>query len=117
MAGPSRYFNPFTVTMASAGTLTGEIDLGGAWYSVYLEIPTLTSNTQHHIQVANTSGGTYRRIYHAPINSATSSSNVFAISSGVTNGVVPIPGGIRYIKIETTATVNDGAVYRVFAGD
>lgn len=120
MAGPSRYYAPYVVTMASAATLTSELDLSGAWNTVYLEVPTMTSNTQLHIQgsYANSaSGGSYRRIYHPPLNSSTVATNPFAIVSGATNCIVPIPGGVRFLKIESTATVNDGAIFRVFVGD
>lgn len=122
MPGPSRYYAPYVVTIAAGATLTAEIDLGGSWNTVYLEIPTLTSNSQHHIQAAfanSAAGGTYRRVYHPPINSATSSSTPFAISSQSTNCLVPIPGGLRFVKIETTASVasSTDTVYRLFAGD
>lgn len=113
----SRFYTVFTATMTSAGTSTSEIDLGGAWTQVYLEIPTLTSNSAHLIQAARATGGTFRRIRHPPINSATIATNEYVIASAATNTWVPIPGGHRFIKVETTATVDDGAIYRVFAAD
>lgn len=103
----------FPATMASAGTLTSEVDLGHAWSTVYLEIPTQTSNILHLIQAARESGGTYRRIYHPSVNDSTLPNNLaFSISSSTTQALVPIPGGFRYMKVETSGTVNDGAIYR-----
>jgi hypothetical protein len=110
----------FPATMASAGTLTSEVNLSRAWGRVYLEIPSMTSNTQIHIQGAYTStsgGGTYRRIYFDTLNSSTVGTNVYAIASAVTNAIVPIPPGIQFVKVETTATVNDGCTFRLICSD
>jgi hypothetical protein len=103
--------------MASFSTLTGEIDLGHAWSQVFLEIPSMISNTQLHIQAAYTSGGTYRRVKQPPLNSSTVGTNDFAIVSGATNCMVPIPSGLRYIKVEATATVSFTASFNVICGD
>lgn len=111
--GPSRYF---TATMTSAGTLTSEVDLGRVWDTVYLEIPTMTSNTQLHIQASRTLGGSYRRVFHPSINSSTVGTNVFAVPSNVTNAIIPIPNDFQYVKVESTATVNDGALFRIICG-
>lgn len=107
----------FTATMVSGNTTTSAIDVARAWYSAYLEIPTMNSNTNIHIQGSADLTGTYRRIYHPPINSSTSGLNLFVIISGVTNAIVPIPGGVRFMKIETTATVDNGCVFKLHCGD
>lgn len=107
---------PFFATMASAGTLTPAVDLQRSWKNVFLEIPTMTSNTQHYIQ-GSSSNTTYRRIYHPQQNSPAPVGAAFIVDSAVTNALIPIPAGIRYLKIETTATVNDGAVYRIICSD
>lgn len=106
----------YTATMSSAGTLSSEINLAQNWDSLFLEIPTMTSNTQLHIQAANASGGTYRRIKHPSVNASTVSTNDFAIASAATSCLVPIPNGVQFIKIEATATVDNGAVFRVICG-
>lgn len=108
----------FQVTMASAGTLTAQVDLANAGsLGTYLEIPTMTSNSQVHIQAAIADSGTFRRIYHPTLNSSTVGTNVFAIVSGATNCVVPIPNGLRYMKIETTATIDNGCLFRIICLD
>lgn len=113
----SRYATTYVATMASAGTLTPAVDISGSWGNVYLEIPSMTSNTQVHIKAAATSDGTYRRLKHPSLNDTTVVTTDFAIASAATNCIVPIPNGLKYLKVETTATVDDGCVFRVFVGD
>lgn len=107
----------FTATMSSGGTLTSSADLGSSHHYNYLHIPTMTSNTQIHIQVCDTSTGTFRRVYFASSNLATPTNNPFGISSAATNCVVPIPNGFRFMKIETTATVDDGASFKIYCAE
>jgi|SRR3990172_1449216 len=107
----------FTKTMASAGTLTGEYDLGRSWENVYLVVPSMTSNSQIHIQASESTGGTYRRLYHPSINSSTVGTNVFAVPSAVTNAHIPIPNGFRYLKVETTATIDSACIFKIICGD
>ena len=109
----------FTATMSSGGTLTSEVDFGNRqWEKVYLAVPSMASNTQLHIQVCTESGGTYRRVKHPMINSSTvSTPNDFAIASAATNCYVPIPNGFRFLKIESTATVDGGASFKMVCGD
>ena len=105
-------------TISSFSTSSdSEVDLGRVWQSVYLEIPTMTSNTQLHIQAAAASGGEFRRVYHPSLNSSTVGVNPFAITSSVTNSIVPIPSGFRYIKVETTAVVSFSAGFNIICGD
>lgn len=113
-------YRPYAATMASAGTLTSEVDVGRIYGSVYLEIPTMNSNTQIHIQAAyatSANGGVYRRLTHPMINSSTVGTNDFAITSGVTSRMVPIPNGFQYYKVESTATVDNGCVFRIICAD
>jgi hypothetical protein len=115
--GSARCFTYFPGTMASFSTSTGEIDLGHSWSQVFLEIPTMTSNTQLHIKAAASSGGTYRRVRQPPLNSSTVGTNDFAIVSSATDCLVPIPSGLRYIKVEATATVSFTASFNIICGD
>lgn len=111
------HYNYQTATMASAGTLTSQLDLGGrVWNSVYLRIPTMTSNSQVRIH-GSVDNSQYSIIKHAPINSSTIGTNDYAIASASTNVWVPIPSSFRYIKIETTATVDNGTAFTVLCAD
>jgi hypothetical protein len=116
MAGPARHFAVYTCTMTSGATLTNQIDLGGAYTNAFLEIPAIT-NSVHFIKAANSDSGTFRRVYNPPLNSATVGANAFAIVSTATNCIVPIPQGLRYLKIESEIAIADGATYRVIVGD
>lgn len=107
---------PFSSVIASGATLSAEINLAQNWGTVFLEIPTMASNTQFYIQAANSSGGTYRRVKFPSINSSTVGINDFAIPSSATGCFVPIPNGLQYVKVETTATVDSGNTFRFICG-
>lgn len=109
----------FAATMSSGGTLTAEVDLGRVFENVYMLVPSGTTNSAYFIKVARTasaSGGTYHRCTHPPLNSSTVTTNDFVIASGATGRVIPIPNGIRYMKIESEIAIADGATYRIFGG-
>lgn len=112
--GVSQYFE---ATVDSFATSSSEVDLGRAFPTAYLVIPTMTSNTAIHIQGCEESGGTFRRVYHPSINSSTVTTNVFTIASATTNAIVPIPNALRYLKVETTATISFTAAFRVICGE
>lgn len=107
----------FTTTMASAGTSTGQVDLARSWKLVYLAVPSMTSNTQIHINAAAEDGATFRYTYHPMANAASPTGFRFLINSAVTNAMVPIPNGLRFIKVETTATVDNGCVFKIICSD
>jgi hypothetical protein len=102
----------FPVTIASAGTLSSEIDLGGRWDNTSLIIPTMASNSQIHFQAATTSGGTYRRVYDKTLGTPAD----FSVLSGVTSRIVSVPVGFRYVKVETTATMDSGQSFEIICG-
>lgn len=111
------FFTRYVTTMASGGTLTGQVDLGRAFAKVYLEVPSMTSNTQLHIQAAAEQGGTFRRVKQWNVASANVSAD-FAIASSVSGGaLVPIPPGLQYVKVEATATVDNGATFKIICSD
>lgn len=105
----------FTVTMASAGTLSSEISLGRAWKLAYLD-PT-GANSEVRIQGTTEAGGTYRQIYHPSINSSTVGANIFKIPSSVSGGLIPIPTGLKFLKVETTAAVTNGQAFKIICSD
>ena len=105
----------FQTTIASAATLSSELDLGRAWNRVYID-PT-GANSEVRMQAAATSGGTYRQVYHPPINSSTVGNNIFKIPSATSGGITEIPGGFRFIKIEATAAVTNGNTFNLICSD
>lgn len=109
-------YTVFTATMPSGGTSTSGVELARAWKYIYLEIPTMTSNTEMYV---NGSGldTTYRPIYHALPAITFPVAIRFVINSALTNAFVPVPNGIRYLKVETSATVDDGCIFRVVCSD
>lgn len=106
----------FPMVMVSGASLTPAADVGKAFESVYLEIPTMTSNTALFLQ-ASGDNVTYRRVQLPLINTSTVGSNDFQILSSVTNRMVQIPAGFRFWKIETTATVDNGCTFKIICRD
>lgn len=99
----------FPVTWTTGASLSNQIDLGGGYLYIALEIPGSvnaifsTTASPYYIQVANSSAGTFRR-YMEPLTSTVA--NDFSIASAVSNRVVGIPYmGNRYVKIEMSGTV------------
>ena len=101
----------FDATVASAGTSSAEIDLGGYYNRVMIEIPaSITWSTQ--ILVSSTKGGTYRNLYTGLADNDTSDS-IFQVATAVANCFLPIPAPGRYIKVETTSAAAAGALYKI----
>ena len=108
----------YTSTMASGATMSSEVDLGRAYRTVFLVIPTMaTASNGMYIYSSDASGGTYRAVMHPAINSATVGDNVYTIASALTNAVVPIPAGLRFLKVNTDATVANGCSFKIICSD
>lgn len=109
----------FTATMASAGTLTGAINLGRAWRNAYVEIPTSVSGADGtDVKLyASADNSTFRPVY-TRINSSTVAANVWQVKSSVSQAIVDLPPGLRYLKFQhTTAFTDTSLVYRVICSD
>lgn len=110
----------FDVTLSSANTYSSFVDLGGAWQSVYLKIPTMTSGADFYLRVSPTpsaaTGGGFR-VMHPPVNTEEVQVQTFVIASSVTNRVVPIPTGFRHIAIEVSSAPVTSVVFQVICGN
>lgn len=105
----------YTVSIASAGTFSSELDLGRAWGKVYLDPTGAASEVR--LLAAATTGGTFRQVYHPSINSSTVGANVFKIPSSVSGGFIEVPVGFRFMKIEVTAAVANGNTFTIICSD
>lgn len=106
----------YTVGIASNTTLTSGVDLGRAWRNVYLEIPTMTSGTDVLLKASNDSS-TFRSVY-SRTNSAAAQANIFTVKSNVTQAIVDIPAGLRYLAVElSTAMTATSAIFRIICSD
>lgn len=101
----------FSITMPSGVSLTNELDLGRVWNKVYLD-PT-NAAAEVRLQSTDALGGTYRQVYHPAINSSTVGANIFKIPSSVSGGIIELPAGLRFIKVETTAAIGNGTTFKV----
>jgi hypothetical protein len=107
----------YTVSMASGGTSTAALDIARSYKTIYLERPTFGTGANLFIQAAPTLTGTYRRIFNPALNSSTVGINVFQILSAASNGFVPIPNGVRFLKIESSETIDNGATFNLICSD
>jgi hypothetical protein len=101
--------------MVSGATLTPQIDLRRGWKKVYLDPTSATAEVR--LQAAVTSSGTYRQVYHPPINSTTVAHNIFKIPSTTSGGMTEIPAGLRFLKVETLTAVADGVTFTLVCSD
>lgn len=105
----------YQVTMASGGTLSAEINLQRSFSVVYLDVTGAASEVR--LQAAGSAGGAYRQVYHPSVNSSTASANVFKIPSAASGGLVPLPAGLQFMKIETTAAVANGLTFKLICSE
>jgi len=114
-------YKTYIATMASNETLatptTPAIDSGRTYANTYLSVPSGMSNSELNIMVAVSSTGSYYKVMHPAVNSAAAQLHTFAIESASTARIVPLPGGIQYLKIKSTATMQNGAGFEILCGD
>lgn len=103
----------FTLTLASATTLTGASQELPAYKKAYLEIPTFATATRTFLQAANATSGTYRRVCNDTVNTATAETNDWAVASAFNNRIVPLPAGLGYVKVEVGTALADGASFKI----
>ena len=101
----------FAATIASTGTDSGEVDLGGAYGKVALMVPTMASKTTAFLQVANDSGGTYYDVYYAP--TAAAAPVQWQLHADIADGaVVDLPIRARYVKVKVASAPASDSAYK-----
>ncbi len=107
----------YVVTMPAAATLTSAFDLQRNWKTVYLDMVTLSTGANLFVQAAAIEGGTFRRVYHPVINSSSAQANVFTITTAASGGYIPIPNGLRFMKIEVGTAPAVQAEFKLICSD
>ena len=110
---PVRVFN---ATMAAAATLTAEVDLKLHYSSVNLLLPTFASASDWFVQATETTGGTYRRIASVVVGTSSVQVNDYKILSSVSNRMIEMPVGYRYIKIEASTANSSQIGLKIICG-
>jgi hypothetical protein len=106
----------FNVTIASGATLSSEVDLGRSWAKVYIDPTGAASEVR--FQAAASSGGTYRQVYlPQPSSTSTVQTNAWKVASAISGGVIEAPAGLRFVKVEATAAVANGATLKLYCSD
>lgn len=106
----------YDVSIASFATSSSSIDIQRGWKFMYLKIPTMTSNVEMYVNGSD-DGTTFRPIFHPMQNAVSPTGNRFMINSAVSNGMVPIPNGFRYFKVETSAVISFTAAFKIICSD
>jgi hypothetical protein len=105
----------YRITMTSGASLTGTLDLGSipSFRRLYLD-PT-GAGAEVRVYTAALSTDTFR--YVAYQNVASSSAGIMKVGSALSGTFVEIPGGLRFIQIETTAAIAGGLTFKLIASD
>lgn len=95
--------NVVIATMASADSVA-QFDLKSYYRKVYLEIPTMASNSALQVLATNNPNDGFKQVMAAQVNTSTVSLNSFVIgATAAANGaIVPLPAGFRHYKIKAT---------------
>jgi hypothetical protein len=106
-------------TMASADSVVSFFDLGRAFSKVYLQIPTMASNSAFDVY-ASTDATSFYQVRKEIPNTTTAQAWTFTIgASAAANGsIVPMPGGFRFYKIVATDSAPTAATtFKMIGGD
>ena len=107
----------YTVSMASGATLTTSINLNRAYDVMYLQVPSMISNSNMMIQAAASLAAVYNRVVTIQANTSTIGHNTFIIGSGATGHCIQLPAGLQFLKIETTASCDSGETFTLICHD
>lgn len=104
----------YPMTIPSFATSVS-LDLSKPYNSVYIEIPTMTSQTAWSLS-GSSDGVIYRRI-NLVISSSTLQFASYTVGSAITGVMLDAPGGFQYYKIDTTAVVSFSAAFKLICFD
>ncbi len=84
-------------------TKSAEVDLGRAYETLMMVVPTRTVSCQITIEVAEKTGGTFQEIYATDPADGGDNKVISAAGTGAFTWVVPL-GGFQYIKVKLSAS-------------
>lgn len=111
----------YTGSIAANAKTSSTYDLKRTYDTVYIQVPSMTAfaitgTCAIYVQ-GSYNGSTFARLYHPPVNTSSSGLNVFELPTTVSSAVVPIPNGLRYIRIETANTMSAAVDFNVICSD
>jgi len=97
-----------TAVIASAGTVSAEVDLGSTFENVMVLIPTIDSATIS-LSISNVSGGTFFPLHEW--NDADADGTVLKATTAGTGGISAVFSGVgaQFLKVVAGAAQNGGA--------
>ena len=93
----------FTLSMASATSLSSAMDLDLTPRWATLMVPTMASGSDVKIYASDSLTGTYRQMCYM----GSTAPALYSIASTVTNCAVPFPAYARFIKIQLSSQTSD----------
>ena len=105
----------FAVTFPSGSTTSSEVNISKSHSRVMVELPSGTTFNLF-VQGANSSGGSFKRIYHTVSDgdAAVTAIEITSATAGANGAIVPLPHYAQYMKLETgTAVANGGTWYLI----
>ncbi|MBM3120434.1 MAG: hypothetical protein FJ006_12990 [Chloroflexi bacterium] len=90
------------------GTVSAEVDLGRAYDTLIVIIPTI-DEASVNVQVAEKTGGTFQDLYLTSLTDGDDDKPITTAGTGGATWTVPI-GGFQFIKIKTSAAQTTAAV-------
>lgn len=86
-----------TITVAQSGTTSSEVDLGAAYRSLALVIPTIDSSTVT-VSVSTATGGTFQSLSYISMNDGDDDPAIASASTGAITVVFPV-FGFQFFKV------------------
>jgi len=115
------YQKVYDATIASFATSSSEVNLSKGWKRLWLEVPTMTSNSTMYLQAANAAaadGGVYRRIVHKDAASAAASVDFQTLSSCTGRMIEVLPAaGLQYFKVESQVVLSSTVTFKIVVSD
>lgn len=100
-----------TIDITTSDTLSSECDLGRAYETLLIVIPTITA-ASISVKAAEKAGGTYQDLYITSTNDATEKKPLSTSGTGGITWAVPI-GGFQFIKLLSSNAQADDRAFRV----
>uniref|UniRef100_A0A6M3JXH6 Uncharacterized protein n=1 Tax=viral metagenome TaxID=1070528 RepID=A0A6M3JXH6_9ZZZZ len=100
-----------TVTIATNDQLSAAVDLGRAYDTLLIVIPTITSSTVN-VRVSENAAGTYQDLYITATSDGDDDKPITTAGTGGITWVVPI-GGFQFIKLYCGSAQAANRTFRV----
>ncbi|MBM3120292.1 MAG: hypothetical protein FJ006_12255 [Chloroflexi bacterium] len=99
------------ITVGTSATLSAEVNLGRAYDTLLVVIPTITAASVS-VRVAEKTGGTFQDLYITSTNDGDDKQPITTSGTGGITWVVPL-GGFQFIKLLSSQNQASNRTFRV----